>query len=82
MIRGEKLEEFGVHCHKYYKIEHSVFKSNIDGLVLERLWNEYWVATLSSSPLLSNAIVISGQIDDAVQKLSKPAKAAEQKQQQ
>lgn len=39
MISGDKLEEFGVHAHEYYKIEHQVFKSNVDALVLERLWN-------------------------------------------
>lgn len=54
MIQGEKFEEFGVHSHKYYKLETQVFKSNVDDLVLERLWNEYWVHTLASSPLLHN----------------------------
>jgi COP9 signalosome complex subunit 5 len=68
MIRGEKLEEFGVHCHKYYKIEHSVFKSNIDSLVLERLWNEYWVHTLASSPLLHNADHTDKSVVNVVQK--------------
>jgi COP9 signalosome complex subunit 5 len=81
-IRMDKIEEMGNHWHRYYQLEHSFYKTPNDKEMLERLWNEYWVATLSSSPLLSNALVISGQIDDAVQKLSKPAKAAEQKQQQ
>ena len=81
-IRMDKIEEMGNHWHRYYQLEHSFYKTPNDKEMLERLWNEYWVATLSSSPLLSSALVISGQIDDAVQKLSKPAKAAEQKQQQ
>jgi COP9 signalosome complex subunit 5 len=71
MIKGDKLEEFGVHAHKYYKIEHSVFKSSIDCLVLERLWNEYWVHTLASSPLQNNADNIDKSVVNVVQKFQK-----------
>lgn len=55
MMDGEILKTFGVHSHCYYKVEHSVFKSKIDDLLLKRLWNDYWVDTLSTSPLLMNA---------------------------
>ena len=55
MMDGEILKTFGVHAHHYYKVEHSVFKSSIDDLLLKRLWNDYWVDTLSTSPLLTNA---------------------------
>lgn len=27
MIPGEKVDDFGLHAHKYYKMEHNVFKS-------------------------------------------------------
>jgi len=50
----EKIEELGAHYHKYYQLETSFFKSSLDNEILDRLWNEYWLATLSSSPLLSN----------------------------
>lgn len=43
MIDNEKLADFGVWAHKYYKIPVQVFKSSVDGMVLERLWNEYWM---------------------------------------
>lgn len=49
----EKMEDFGIHAAKYYKLEHSFFKSNLDKEVLENLWNEYWIQTISSSPLLN-----------------------------
>ena len=53
MVPLEKLEDYGIHHYKYYKLEHSFFKSQMDQYVLENLWNEYWVQTLSQSPLLS-----------------------------
>ena len=53
-MSSEKFEEFGLHAHKYYKVEHSYFKSSLDVELLERIWLEYWQHTLSSSPLLSN----------------------------
>jgi COP9 signalosome complex subunit 5 len=43
MVPLEKLEDYGIHHYKYYKLEHSFFKSQMDQYVLENLWNEYWV---------------------------------------
>ena len=37
--------------------------------MIERLWNEYWMATLSSSPLLNNKDQIDDQISDIQKKL-------------
>ena len=42
-----------MHANKYYKMEHSFFKSAHDARQLEFLWNQYWVQTISSSPLLN-----------------------------
>ena len=53
MIPQDKVEEFGVGAHKYYKIEHSFFKSKLDLEQLEILWNQYWIQTLSQSPLIN-----------------------------
>ena len=71
MIDNEKLEDFGVHAHKYYKIPHEVFKSSVDDLVLERLWNEFWNQTLASSPLLNNADAMNKSVLNVVAKLNK-----------
>lgn len=65
----EKFEEFGLHAHKYYKVEHSFFKTANDTELLDRLWNEYWLHTLSSSPLLSNQVTICQTLVNVVQKL-------------
>lgn len=65
----EKFEEFGLHAHKYYKVEHSFFKTANDTELLDRLWNEYWLHTLSSSPLLSNKNTICQTLVNVVQKL-------------
>jgi len=39
---AEKFEEFGLHAHKYYKIEHSYFKSSYNTELLELIWLQYW----------------------------------------
>ena len=47
----DKIEDFGVHCRRYYSLNISYFKSSLDSRLLDLLWNKYWVNTLSSSPL-------------------------------
>jgi len=64
-----KIEDFGVHCKRYYPIEVSYFKSSLDSHVLDLLWNKYWVSTLSSNVLLTNRSYTSGQIMDLSEKL-------------
>lgn len=65
-----KIEDFGVHANSYYplKIEH--FKSSLDEGLLSMLWEKYWVATLSQSPLVVNREYITGQIQDLAEKLA------------
>eukprot|EP00899_Mesostigma_viride_P000752 jgi/Mesvir1/10678/Mv13769-RA.1 len=64
-----KIEDFGVHCKQYYSLSISYFKSSLDTHLLELLWNDYWVNTLSSSPLLGNRDYLSGQVADLAEKL-------------
>jgi len=64
-----KIEDFGVHCKQYYPLEVSFFKSSLDKRLLEYLWNRYWVSTLSTSTLLTNADYITGQINDLADKV-------------
>ncbi|EGC31350.1 Mov34/MPN/PAD-1 family protein [Dictyostelium purpureum] len=64
-----KIEDFGVHCKQYYSLEISYFKSSLDQQLLDKLWNKYWVNTLSSSPIFSNREYITGQINDLSEKL-------------
>lgn len=49
----EKIEDFGVHANQYYSLNVEVFTSRLDKDLLGRLWNKYWVNTLSTSPLIS-----------------------------
>ena len=51
---AEKFQDYGLHANKYYQVEHSFFKTGMDTELLDRLWNEYWLHTLASSPLLAN----------------------------
>lgn len=64
-----KIEDFGVHCKQYYSLDVSYFKSSLDRKLLESLWNKYWVNTLSSSSLITNADYTTGQIFDLADKL-------------
>ncbi|KAK2498796.1 hypothetical protein MC885_018380 [Smutsia gigantea] len=54
---------------EYYALEVSYFKSSLDRKLLELLWNKYWVNTLSSSSLLTNADYTTGQVFDLSEKL-------------
>lgn len=64
-----KVEDFGVHCKQYYNLEVSYFKSALDSRLLDSLWNKYWVNTLSSTSMITNAEYITGQIFDLSEKL-------------
>ncbi|CAI6352510.1 unnamed protein product [Macrosiphum euphorbiae] len=64
-----KIEDFGVHCKQYYSLEVNYFKSSLDRRLLDSLWNKYWVNTLSSSSLITNADYLTGQISDLSDKL-------------
>ncbi|BES95875.1 unnamed protein product [Nesidiocoris tenuis] len=64
-----KIEDFGVHCKQYYSLEVSYFKSSLDRRLLDSLWNKYWVNTLSSASLLTNADYTTGQILDLSEKI-------------
>lgn len=64
-----KIEDFGVHANQYYSLEVEVFKSSLDDELLGKLWNKYWVNTLSSSPLISNRAYTVSQLTDLHHKL-------------
>jgi COP9 signalosome complex subunit 5 len=64
-----KIEDFGVHCKSYYSLDVTYFKSSLDRRLLDSLWNKYWVNTLSSTSLLTNADYTTGQIFDLSEKL-------------
>jgi len=64
-----KIEDFGVHCKQYYSLDVGYFKSSLDSRLLDSLWNKYWVNTLSSTHLITNADYVTGQIRDLAEKL-------------
>jgi COP9 signalosome complex subunit 5 len=64
-----KIEDFGVHCKRYYPLEVSYFKSSLDTNLLDLLWNKYWVNTLSQNPVVTNRDYTAGQISDLAEKL-------------
>ena len=57
-----KIEDFGAHQSQYYQLEISYFKSASDTALLNAIWNKYWIATLSASPLLNNSNYITSQV--------------------
>eukprot|EP00735_Rhodelphis_limneticus_P009101 TRINITY_DN2540_c0_g1::TRINITY_DN2540_c0_g1_i1::g.19091::m.19091 TRINITY_DN2540_c0_g1::TRINITY_DN2540_c0_g1_i1::g.19091 ORF type:complete len:341 (+),score=36.76,sp/Q54PF3/CSN5_DICDI/68.42/9e-169,JAB/PF01398.16/1.9e-30,Prok-JAB/PF14464.1/2.2e-05,UPF0172/PF03665.8/0.23,UPF0172/PF03665.8/1.3e+02 TRINITY_DN2540_c0_g1_i1:57-1079(+) len=64
-----KIEDFGVHCKRYYALDVQYFKSSLDTKLLDLLWNKYWINTLSSTPLLTNRDYFAGQISDLAEKI-------------
>ncbi|ODM19539.1 COP9 signalosome complex subunit 5 [Aspergillus cristatus] len=72
-----KVEDFGAHAAQYYGLEVSHFKSTLDTELLSLLWNKYWVATLSQSPLFTTRDYGSKQMMDLSQKAKRAARAIE-----
>jgi len=64
-----KIEDFGAHQDSYYQLDISYFKSASDTALLNTLWNKYWIATLSASPILSNAGYMTDQLKDLADKV-------------
>jgi COP9 signalosome complex subunit 5 len=65
----DKIEDFGVHAKQYYQLPIETFKNSLDNALLQKLWNKYWIDTLSSSPLLHNRSFANKMIQDCAQKL-------------
>lgn len=72
-----KVEDFGAHASQYYSIEVSHFKSTLDSKVLSLLWNKYWVATISQSPLFTNRDYTTKQMTDLSEKVKKATRVVE-----
>lgn len=47
----EKVEDFGLHASKYYKLNHSFFKTASDQKILNELWNKYWMNTIAAQSI-------------------------------
>lgn len=63
-IPSNKVEDFGVHCQQYYSLDVRFFQSTLDGGLLDGVWNRYWAASLSSSPLVSNREYVASCVRD------------------
>lgn len=50
-IPADKVQELGVHFHKYYELPIRLFRSKNDATQLDSLWSKYWVNVLAASPL-------------------------------
>lgn len=64
-----KIEDFGAHAGRYYSLDIEVFKSVLDGKLLDLLWNKYWVQTLSGNPLIANREYGTKQMSDLAKKI-------------
>lgn len=72
-----KVEDFGAHASQYYGLEVSHFKSSLDSKMLSLLWNKYWVATISQSPLFTNREYATKQMVDLSEKIKRANRAVE-----
>lgn len=64
-----KIEDFGVHCKKYYQLDVSYFKSSLDASLLDLLWNKYWARALATSSLIQNKDYVVQQLNDLGRKI-------------
>jgi len=70
-LPSDKAADFGNHAHKYYKIPHSIFKSNLDNSLFESLFSSYWAYTLSQNRLEINRTETSKMIQETNSKMRK-----------
>ncbi|KAL1838040.1 hypothetical protein VTJ49DRAFT_3113 [Mycothermus thermophilus] len=70
-----KVTDFGAHADKYYALRVEHYRSGLDGRLLERLWNKYWVQTLAQNPLLTNRDYATAQMEDVAQRAADAAQA-------
>mmetsp|Transcript_10976 Transcript_10976/g.33669 ORF Transcript_10976/g.33669 Transcript_10976/m.33669 type:complete len:329 (+) Transcript_10976:95-1081(+) len=54
----------------YYRLDVTCFKSSLDVVLLEAVWNRFWAKTLSTSPMLENREHITNQIADLGAKIN------------
>ncbi|KAK4146145.1 mitochondrial protein from FMP27-domain-containing protein [Dichotomopilus funicola] len=64
-----KAGDYGAHASKYYPLAVEHFRSTLDGRLLDRLWDKYWVQTLSQNPLLTNRSFARSQMADAASRV-------------
>lgn len=74
-----KAEDFGAHASRYYSLEVETFKSTLESQLLDKLWNKYWVQTLSANPLITNRDYGSKQMMDLGSKVKELTKDLQRK---
>ncbi|CAN8096863.1 unnamed protein product [Discula destructiva] len=74
-----KAEDFGAHASRYYSLDVETFKSTLESQLLDKLWNKYWVQTLSANPLLTNRDYGSKQMLDLSSKVKELTYEVERK---
>lgn len=72
-IPMEKIEDFGVHCKRYYSLDVSYFKSSLENQIFNVMWNRYWVNTLSSSNTIAQSNHITNLTKDLAEKVENAA---------
>lgn len=58
-----------MHANRYYQLEVSYFKSQLDSNLLELLWSKYWVNTLASNSLSATKSYMTSSLRDLSSKI-------------
>ncbi|EGR27082.1 hypothetical protein IMG5_201990 [Ichthyophthirius multifiliis] len=69
VIPLDKIEDWGVHYKKYYALEVSFFKTNLDSEIIEVLWNKYWINTITQSAIFINKEYFVNSLNDLSNKM-------------
>lgn len=69
----DKIEDFGVHCKRYYSLEVSYFKSSLEKNIINMLWNKYWVNALNSDSTIAQSNHLTDLTRDLADKVENAA---------
>ncbi|EUB63749.1 COP9 signalosome complex subunit [Echinococcus granulosus] len=72
-IPMDKIEDFGVHCKRYYSLEVSYFKSSLEKSIINMLWNKYWVNALNSDSTVAQLNHLTDLTRDLADKVENAA---------
>ena len=58
-----------MHCHEYYPLKVSIFKTEENSKLFDLLWKKYWIQTLATHPLIADKEHFGKQIQDLAEKV-------------
>ena len=74
ILPSEKIADFGSSWNRYYPLKVEIFKTELDQKMLTKLWRQYWMTTLSASPIIFNKNLNDRKVVDLYKKFEERKK--------